>query len=196
MKTNTFRLLGLLLILVFTVGFIACSDDDEDEDYPYTHIKGGGLFYRGNTVRFYYIDEEGKDLLDPEDMSSLPVSYDKDEKLPEVKIIPDDYKDGLYNRNHNSILFDPELKLYYMNTSAPGNMEKPTYTFYIGYKDDFDKMDLTYRYTDKNVDGGKYHSKIISWKFNGTYIYSDNDSSDKKVFIKKANGKTTVSLSK
>ena len=57
-------------------------------------------------------------------------------------------------------------------------------------------MEITYKYTDKDVLGGKYWSKIISWKYNGVHIYSDDDELYKKVFIKKVHGKTTVSLTR
>ena len=39
-------------------------------------------------------------------------------------------------------------------------------------------------------------AKMISWKYNGVHVYSDDDEPYKKVFIKKANGKTTVSLTR
>jgi len=192
---KTFRTLGILLISIFAISFISCSDDDEeDDDYPYDHIKGGGTFLRANDLRFYYIDGDGNDLLDPQDLSSLPVSYNNNEKLPEAIKVPDDLKNGGYNGNHNGVYLDSELGLHYMMSSAYGDMEKSTYTFYIGYKDEFDKMDVTYRYTDKNVIGGKYHAKIISWKFNGVHVYTDDDGGDKKVFVKKANGQTTTSF--
>ncbi|MCD8264192.1 MAG: hypothetical protein LUD02_08565 [Tannerellaceae bacterium] len=58
-------------------------------------------------------------------------------------------------------------------------------------------MELTYKYTTKDVIGGDYHATIISWKFNGTEIYKDKkDGFDKKVFITKSNGKTSVSFTR
>lgn len=183
-----------LLYLIAAVIFFPACDSDNDDDYPYKYIKGGGTFVRGNTVRFYYIDEQGKSLINPDDLSTLPVSYDTSTP-PETSDLPKDYKDGFYNGNHNHIAYDEDMNLYYVTSSAYGDMEKTIYTFYIRFKDNYDKMDIEYRYTDKNVVGGKYHSKIISWKFNNTHVYSDNDNvTDKKVFVKKANGKTTVSL--
>lgn len=183
-------LLCLLAIILF---FPACSSDDNDEEYPYETIKGGGTFSRGNTVRFYYIDGEGKSLINPNNIASLPVSYNVGEQ-PKEPIMPKDYKDGFYNGNNNNIVYDEDLKLYYMMSSAYGDMDMHVYTFYIGQGNDFDKMDITYRYTDKNVIGGKYHAKIISWRFNNTHIYSDDDEAYKRVFIKKAEGKTTISF--
>ncbi|MFV0538376.1 MAG: hypothetical protein ACK5M3_13565 [Dysgonomonas sp.] len=183
----------LLCLLAIVILFPACSNDDNDEEYPYETVKGGGTFSRGNTVRLYYIDGEGKSLINPDNIASLPISYNVGEQ-PKESLIPKDYKDGFYNGNHNNIVYDEGLKLYYMMTSAYGDMEKHVYTFYIGQGSDFDKMDITYRYTDKDVIGGKYHAKIISWKFNNVHIYSDDDGFDKKVFIKKAQGKTTISF--
>lgn len=180
--------------MVLVLFFPACSNDNnEEEEYPYETIKGGGTFLRGNTVRFYYIDGEGKSLINPDNIASLPVSYNVSER-PTKSLIPKDYKDGFYNGNHNNIVYDEDLKLYYMMSTTYGDMDMHVYTFYIGQGNDFDKMDITYRYTDKNVIGGKYYAKIISWKFNDIHIYSDDDDVDKKVFIKKDQGKTTISF--
>jgi len=192
-----FKVVSLLIMATITLSFIGCSDDEDDE-YPYTSVKGGGHFVRANTVRFYYIDENGNDLIDPDDVSTLPVSYNNDEKLPESVKIPNDFKEpGGYNGNANWILFDKDLNLFYMQSSVYGDMEKPDYTFYIGFGGEFDKMDMSYRYTDKNVSGGNgYAAKIVLWKFNGKHVYSDDEGLDKKVFVKKAKGKTTISFSK
>ena len=35
---------------------------------------------------------------------------------------------------------------------------------------DKDGMQITYKYTDRDVIGGKYWAKIISWKYNGVHI--------------------------
>ena len=206
MKT-TYLLFLTMFAMLFT--FPSCDDDEViEDDFPYDYIEGGTQFSIGNTMRFYYVDGDGKSLIDPEDATTYPVTYNNDEKLPETAIIPGDFKShvqddgftaGFYNGNVNSILYDGEEKLYYMMTSAYGHMKQPNYIFYIGFGNEFDKMDMTYKYTDKNVIGGKYGAKMITWKFNGTPVYSaetDYNLFDIKVFVKKDAGKTTVWVKK
>lgn len=188
----------IALTLCLTAGIVSCGQGGGDEDYPYDRIEGGGNFMRANTLRLYYIDAQGQGLIDPDQLASLPVSYNKlpDENLPDSIPAPDDFDGDSYNANHNLIALDHDLNMYYMQTNTYGDMSRPDYTFYIWFNGAFDAMNLSYRYTDKNVVGGKYHAKIISWKFNGTHIYSDDEGMDKKVFIKKSDNNTTISFNK
>ena len=100
----------------------------------------------------------------------------------------------LTKQEKNWILYDSEEQLHYCTVSAYGDERQSTYTFPIYVNGDTDKMEITYKYTNKGVVGGKYWGKIVSWKYNGTHIYSDDDEYDKKIFIRKSGGKTTVSL--
>ena len=94
------------------------------------------------------------------------------------------------------VVYDEEEGLYYCTVSAYGDERQSTYSFPIYVNDEKDTMEITYKYTDRDVIGGKYWAKMISWKYNGGHVYSDDDEPYKKVFIKKANGKTTVSLTR
>ena len=100
------------------------------------------------------------------------------------------------NGNHNWIYFDEEENLYYCTLGAYGDARYSIYTFPIYVNGDTDQLEITYMYTTKDVIGGSYYAKITSWKYNGTHIYSDDDGYDKKVFIRKANGNTTVSFTR
>lgn len=194
MKTG--KLLGMLLFVLGTFSLMGCNDEmtDEEEGW-YDSIPDGNFFSRGNTVQFYYIDENGNSLINPENKETFPVSWREEIENP-IERTEDLQEHGNYNGNHNWILYDEEEKLYYCTVSAYGDERQSTYSFPIYVNDEKDTMEITYKYTDRDVVGGKYWAKIISWKYNGVHVYSDDDEPCKKVFIKKANGKTTVSLTR
>ena len=195
MKTG--KLLGMLLFVLGTFSLMGCNDEmtDEEEGW-YDSIPDGNFFSRGNTVRFYYIDGNGNSLINPEDKNTLPVSWREELVNPIERTEDYNAEHGNYNGNHNWVVYDEEEGLYYCTVSAYGDERQSTYSFPIYVNDEKDAMEITYKYTDRDVVGGKYWAKIISWKYNGVHVYSDDDEPYKKVFIKKANGKTTVSLTR
>lgn len=208
MKTN--NLFGIWLLFLCATVLSGCNnyllngkDGDEEEDNEevwYNNIPEGNFFSRGNTLRFYYIDEKGNDLINPSDLKTFPVSWNEELDNP-LERTYDNIRDVesntiRYNGNHNWILYDSEEQLHYCTVSAYGDERQSTYTFPIYVNGDTDKMEITYKYTDKGVVGGKYWGKIVSWKYNGTHIYLDDDEYDKKIFIRKANGNTIVSFTR
>ena len=195
MKTG--KLLGMLLFVLGTFSLMGCNDEmtDEEEGW-YDSIPDGNFFSRGNTVRFYYIDGNGNSLINPEDKNTLPVSWREELVNPIERTEDYNAEHGNYNGNHNWVVYDEEEELYYCEVSAYGDERQSTYSFPIYVNGDKDGMQITYKYTDRDVIGGKYWAKIISWKYNGVHVYSDDVEPFKKVFIKKANGKTTVSLTR
>lgn len=212
MKTT--NLFGILLLLLCSIGLISCNDylldpnkdipgNEEEEEVWYDNIPDGNFFSRGNTLRFYYFDDEGNSLINPYDPNTYPVSWSEVLENPIERtydwknLIPDsNYPVIVYNGYHNWIDFDDEEDLYFCTISAYGDEKQSSYTFPVYVNGDIDQIEITYKYTDKDVIGGKYWAKIISWKYNGTHVYSDDDEQGKKVFIKKSNGKTTVSLTR
>ena len=207
MKAN--YLSGFLLLLFCVVGLTNCNDhllnpnekdpeEGEGTEAWMDSIPDGNFFGRANTLRLYYIDEKGHSLINPDDPNTYPVSWS--EKLENPIERTDDRQTDLgtdvirYNGNHNWIYFDKEENLFYCTLSAYGDARHSTYTFPIYVNGDTDQLEVTYKYTDKDVIGGKYYAKITSWKYNGTHMYSDDDEHDKKVFIQKSGGKTIVSF--
>lgn len=195
MKTG--KLLGMLLFVLGIFSLMGCNDEmtDEEEGW-YDSIPDGNFFSRGNTVRFYYIDGNGNGLINPEDKNTLPVSWREELVNPIERTEDYNAEHGNYNGNHNWVVYDEEEGLYYCTVSAYGDERQSTYSFPIYVNGEKDVMQITYKYTDRDVIGGKYWAKMISWKYNGVHVYSDDDGPYKKVFIKKANGKTTVSLTR
>lgn len=208
MRTN--NLFGILLLFLCTAALSGCNDylldgkDEEkkgdDKEVWYDSIPDGGFFLRGNTLRFYYIDEKGNDLIDPDDLKTFPVSWhealDKPLERTYDNLMDAESRSIRYNGNHNWIYYDSEEQLHYCTLSAYGDAAQSTFTFPMYVNGDTDQMEITYKYTDQHILGGRYYGKIVSWKYNGTHVYSDDDELDKKVFITKSNGKTTVSLTR
>lgn len=168
MKTN--NLFGIWLLFLCATVLSGCNnyllngkDGDEEEDNEevwYNNIPEGNFFSRGNTLRFYYIDEKGNDLINPSDLKTFPVSWNEELDNP-LERTYDNIRDIesntiRYNGNHNWILYDSEEQLHYCTVSAYGDERQSTYTFPIYVNGDTDKMEITYKYTNKGVVGGKY----------------------------------------
>lgn len=209
MKTNSlFR--TLLLLLLCSISFVSCNTylldekKDNEEEQPeeewYNFIPDGNKFSRANTLRFYYLDENGNDLIAPNDLKTYPVSWSEELVNPLERtydnIADADYNTIRYNGNHNWIYYDNQEQLYYCTMTAYGDAKQSSFSFPVYVQGDTDRIDITYKYTVKGVIGGEYWGKIVSWQYNGTHVYSDDDEHDKKVFIKKHDGKTIVSLTR
>ncbi|MCD8102322.1 MAG: hypothetical protein LUE26_07130 [Alistipes sp.] len=188
MKT---KILAALITMATMLG--ACSDGD-GEDGWYDRIPDGGSFVRANTVRFYYLDSDGGSLIDPDDPATFPVSLGRELENPLENTGDFSGDTGFYNGNHNYISYDQEEGLYYCMMSAYGDERQGSFSWPVYVGGETDIMEAVYRYTDKDVVGGRYWAKIISWKYNGTNFYNDDDEHYKKVFITKSDGKTTVTL--
>lgn len=208
------NLFGLQFLMVCAISLSSCNDylldpkkekpgNEYNEEVWYDNIPDGNFFSRANTLRFYYIDAEGNSLINPDDPNTYPVSWSEALENPIERTYdwknwnPKPYYPAIsYNGNHNWIYFDEEENLYYSGISAYGDERQSSYTFPIYVNGDTDQMEITYKYTNDGVIGGEYWAKIISWKYNGTHVYSDDEEQEMKVFIKKSNGETTVSLTR
>lgn len=208
------NLFGLQFLMVCAISLSSCNDylldpkkekpgNEYNEEVWYDNIPDGNFFSRANTLRFYYIDAEGNSLINPYDPNTYPVSWSEALENPIERTYdwknwnPKPYYPAIsYNGNHNWIYFDEEENLYYSGISAYGDERQSSYTFPIYVNGDTDQMEITYKYTNDGVIGGEYWAKIISWKYNGTHVYSDDEEQEMKVFIKKSNGETTISLTR
>ena len=186
------NLLKTLVILLCAINFISCNDDVDDRWYD--KMPDGGLFHSGHSLRFFYVDEAGNDLIDPTDLSTLPVSNIEqlEPAMPESL-----RKDVWYNSDLNCILYNKEEKKYEFFTFAFGDSRRSNYTFYVFHKGNADQMDVTFKYQSDKVNGGQdYASIITSWKVNGKEIYTDKDTALRKYIflIKKSDGTTSISF--
>ena len=125
-------------------------------------------------MRFYYVDAEGKDLIDRNDPTTFPVSSDTlTDVQPAVSDIytPEEtYVE--YNNRINRVCFSEKESLNELFTFAYGDSRQSTHTFYVYFKSKYDTMEVTYRYEDSKVtdiiyDKPIYSSQILSWKVNG-----------------------------
>lgn len=197
MKTN---ILSRAVLFFFTLtAMTACNDDGEEW---HDSMKDGGPFLTGNSVRFYYVDAEGNDLIDRNDPATFPVSTDT---LPDVPpAISDIYNPEEnyveYNDRVNSVVFSEKESLNEFFTFAYGDSRQSTHTFYVCFKGKCDTMEVTYRYDGSKVTDvwGRpvYSSQILSWKVNGQPVYSldtwEHGMYHRNVYLcKDADGNTT-----
>ena len=192
MKTKNSIMMGVLSLVIF---FAGCNDDDSNKWYD--SMPDGGLFHTGTQLRFFYVDEEGNDLLDPKDYATLPVS--SIEKLNSQPVIKELYKGFRYNNDYNTVVYNEHKGLHEFFTYAFGDSRKSNYTFYVYRNGVADKMDVTFQYQDYKVDGGsQYASNNISWSVNGVEVYNIKKPAMRVYvrLIKKSDGTTEVVVEK
>ncbi len=195
MKTKIF--FRILVLFLGTINFVSCNDDKSDMWYD--SMPDGGPFYTGNVMRFFYVDEDGNDLINPEDLTTLPVS--SRERLNSQPVIEAyDYRQE-YNDELNKVSFNKEKGLHEFFTYALGDSRQSRYTFYVYHNGVADKMDLTFQYQNHKVDGGLYYaSRNITWNVNDIEVYNENKpnpSVTKYVYlVKKSDGTTEVVIDK
>lgn len=183
---------GVLLLIVMTFGVSGCNGDDEERWVD--SIEDGGPFQAGHAVRFYYIDGEGNDLIDPDDLSTLPVTSES--LLPTPPAAPTELiSNCYYNDGKNDIWYDEWEGLYSFYTCDLGDSRYRDGTFYVYFKGEADEMKVQHEYLNKRSADGSYISSVVSWWVNGDLVYSKEEGViRKKVFIRKADGKTTIAF--
>ena len=192
MKTK--QVFGILLLLFLSVGFTACNDDDDNRWYD--SMEDGGPFWAGNSMRFYYVDEEGNDLIDLDDFTTYPLSS-ATSTPPETPTEVE--SNGSYNNSINSVRERTDGIQFF--TFAYGDSRYQDFTFYMHFKGKTDVMEVRHMYQNGKVtdviDGKeKYLSTIVTWKVNGELVYDMkvDKSYDKFVYLVKSGDKTTVAF--
>ncbi len=196
MKTQ--KLLGTILFFWAAICLVSCNDDDANRWYD--SMPDGGPFWAGNSVRFYYVDEQGNDLINPDDLTTLPVSSVKLLDTPPAP--PTDFiNDSRYNNRINSVVYSESKGLYEFFTYAYGDSRFSEFTFYVYFEGVPVEMEIRHRYQsdkleDMVTDELKYGSDIVWWKANGVTIYSKEDPSFRRnvVVQKGADGNLTISV--
>ena len=181
----------LMAVLSLAICFAGCNDDDSNRWYD--SMPDGGEFHTGNVLRFFYVDEEGNDLINPEDLTTLPVS--SLEQLDSQPVIEAYDYHQRYNNELNDVLYNESEGLHEFFTYAFGDSRQSNYTFYVYHNGVADKMDVTFQYQDHKVDGGLYYaSNIISWSVNDVEVYTIKKPAMRKYvrLVKKADGTTDV----
>lgn len=190
MKTKLF--FGIFVLFLGAFCLVGCN---EDSDKWYDKMPDGAPFHTGNFLRFFYVDEEGNDLIDLKDFSTLPVSSLVElNSQPNIKLL---YKEYRYNDNYNSVEYNEHKGLHEFFTFAFGDSRQSNFTFYVYYKGVADKMDLTFQYQD-HKDSEGYYTSIISWKVNGIEVYDNRILVMRRYvrLVKRMDGTTEVIIDK
>ena len=183
-----------LEIIVFTLIMFFISCENESEIIP----KTGEPFARGNTVKFYYSNGSGVDLLNLKNNVILPVSFEDTVPIVERPSLNDTlyyYYDG------GVIKFDSELERYYWLTPIYGKQGYEKHQFYVKISEtDIDTFDVEFSYTTEDIVGADFYAYIDKLFYNGTLIMQEivgdngREYSNDKIFIQKDNGKTIISF--
>jgi len=181
-----------LSIIVFSIFIISCEEESE------TVPKTGEPFYRGNTVKFFYSDNNGVDLLDLRNNVILPISFE--DTIPTVES-PSQNDTLNYYYDGGTIKYDSELERYYWTTLIYGKRGYKKHQFYVKISEtDIDTFDVEFTYTTEGVIGGEYYAYIDKLFYNGTLIMQEivgdngREYSNEKIFIEKDNGKTIITF--
>lgn len=157
----------------------------------------GKPFHTGNIIRFFYVDENGNDLINPKDLSSLPVSTR--EKVGHPPKVSKVQYNGYYNNNLNRITYNENKKLHEFFTFALGDSKQSKSVFNVYHKGSIDEMEIVFRYQSGKTEGGtRYLSTITSWKVNGNLIYTNSEHLLIKdiYLVKKTDGTTSIQFEK
>lgn len=204
MKLN--KLSTVFLLFLCLINFTGCNDyllsekdeEKEDEEEWFDYIPDGDTFVEdGRALRFYYIDEKGNGMIDPNNADTYPVSWRETLDYPISMTRDYDRASGYYNAGFNRIAYDPEEGMYYATLLIYGDERQSSYTFPVHAFGYTDWINIAYLYSYNIIGGSRYFHKVISWEYNGTYIYSDEEEylyeNGKRIFIRRNNGKTDIS---
>lgn len=174
----------IFLPLIAVLSLVCCNSEDEANRW-YDTIKDGTPFLTGTGAYFYYIDENGHDLLDIDVPSTYPATS-IDEKDPNIADSIENnrfYVRGSNSRDYNSIGiplvngsywnsmdFDSYKKLTRFYAFAYGDARQSTSRFYIWFKGKTDVVDMTYSYQKRESSGYPFSISIESMKVNGAEV--------------------------
>lgn len=133
-------------------------------------------FMRSFSCDFYFVDDNGNDVVDGNSPSTWPVTstvfldncVDKtcDSEKTESAIIS-------YNRKHNRIQYDSEKGLFGCHILAYGNHMAKSYAFLMYVNGCVDVIDVDYKYTWDGICGPGPYAEITDMRYNGASFYKD-----------------------
>ena len=183
----------ILLVPLFCVILTSCSSSDDE--IPVTNEP----FARANQLQLYYSSDTKTDLLDLNNNTILPVTYEESyvpSNLPPIANLSRyDYPGGI-------IKYDSELKKHYWNTVITGKKGHVNNKIYIRISEkDIDTMDVKFKFTKGAIGSSDgYYALIDKLYYNGILIlqeYLKNDiliDNKRKIFIQKKGTKTVISF--
>ena len=199
MKKSRFLAAVLLtLSLSLTAGCNIFGNESEG-------IPSDVLFYTGCPLSFYYVDEQGNDLVNTADPQSFPTAFlieaSEESRLEAVSSMQQIVQAGttylLYNTATNSLKQDADLQRWGFQTYLWGRTPNKDYTTYVYAGGTKDSLKVAYKYLlpggedSEGITSG-WGVKITSMLYNNVEVFLNNDNG--KVFVEKPSqgGETVV----
>ncbi|MBE6186736.1 MAG: hypothetical protein E7142_05255 [Rikenellaceae bacterium] len=183
----------VLSLTLFSLVITACEKLEFDPDNPYGYFEqfihrklpkhlpehwffddgndvGFGYSYRANSCVIYFLDEQGNNLINPDDRSTWPVPCYKDEYVAD----PDSFYDDYY-------LHSPRSNRYMLFAPVEG---RHIMTYPLRFRGRDYEIKFEYLYTDKGISGGSgMYANIFRCKLEDRFIFSDFENPQKKNII-------------
>lgn len=181
-----------LIFASFCIALTSCNSDEI--------TKNGEPFARANQLQFYYSSDTNTDLLNLNNNSILPITYEKSYIPSTLPPIIDPLR---YDYVGGVIKYNSEIKKYYWNTVITGKQGNQKNRIFVRISEkDADTLDVTFKFTKGAIDGGNgTYAYIDKLYYNGTLILKENSNPgakieyNKRVYIQKKEKKTLISLS-
>lgn len=195
---------AVLALVLIALSATACNL--LDNDIPDGGVPNDVSFYTGCPLSFYFVDENGNDLVQLEDRTTWPTAF-RDPAQPSVRenavagARTYEGKDGvviLYNNDANSLWMDPDEGLSRFQTFFWGVTPEQQFAFpvYLGESEDLLTVGYKYLTSSDNIQitGASWAVEITSVKYNGVEVFVGNEKG--KVFVTKPSqgGDTTVRI--
>ena len=201
MNKSVFRAFLTLCLAVLCV--TACEWFNAVDDGK---IPQGVIFYTGCPVVFYFVDEDGGDLVDTDQPSTYPTVFrvpayedDRDKARQSIQTIHQSGVDYyVYNEGSNWLWEDSDTQRIAFQTYMWGKTVNPDAKLFVYYKQytEPDSLQVTYKYVTADDDPalqGSWGVDVTSLKYNGVEVLVGNENG--KVFIRKpSHGETTVKV--
>jgi len=182
---------SLKLITTFLCIAFTCCDSDENS-------QTGEPFARANQLQLYYSNETNSDLLNLNNNTIFPITYEDSYIAPNLPPITDLLR---YDYDGGVIKYDSEIKKYYWNTAITGKQGHQKNRIYIRISEkDTDTLDVKFKFTKGATGGNGNYAYINKLYYNGTLILEENSNpgalieNKKRVYIQKKEKKTLISF--
>lgn len=178
-----------LFVTLVCIAMTSCNSDEIPNN--------GEPFARANQLQLYYSSDTNSDLLDLNNNTILPITYEGSYIAPNLPPITDLQR---YDYNGGVIKYDTEIQKYYWNTAITGKQGNPKNRIYVKISEiDTDTLDVKFKFTKGATGGNGNYAYIEKLYYNGTLILEENSNPGalieykKRVFIQKKGNKTVIS---
>lgn len=205
MKNTVWRVFALLCLTVLCVTGCEWFNAVDNGKIPQ-----GVVFYAGCPVDFYFIDEDGNDLVDPQQAKTYPMVFhfpaNEDARMNAIMQIQSYTQTihgvstelSVYNGGSNWIWNDAEEGLHAFQSYMWGQTPDSVFTMlvYAGQHATPDSLKVKYKYVTGKDDPkleGTWGVNVTSLRYGDVEVFAGNENG--KVFIvKPSHGETTVKI--